>query len=577
MGHLINPISFRLGKSRQWNSVWFADPTSVIYSSLVKSDWVLFLFFRRFFDSKLFFYNGYIFSHVKVIREGAKICCTVYFYDGGFIEKSETLTKFLLSRKNQRIFLQNISTFTLLNFLRTFKFSFLSTSSSFSFNQFLLFYFSLNRKRAYLKFKINFKKYQFQKYLKLVIKNLVKIFMLSLFKFFLLKFKFDEKLIYIFKYLVLIKSDLFYIVKLSMFLNQPSFFSFRFIKIFFHKILFYFRSFLNFLKFLSIEFNMISLLIKQFAVVFLITLYKLFSINKLSKIIQHKSFSHSFSMLKFYIYKRVILLRSFLKSGVSNFLYLNRYFTHYLPEYFFVFSQFQPNFGAAAYIYLSRVFGKKFSENMVIFWKMLDYENVTAQIVANYMTIRLRQRFQLREVLMPILRSLILHPTVLGFRITCAGRFTKKEIAVYDLRTFSSVPFSGVLKRLDYGFSEVVLKYSICGIKVWLHKRMRVVDFNLPKKYNYEHFGDLFSLLSNFNSSDLISHKPSIFESKYLAKYLKFYKLKAKNVSKLSKKHLLNFMLYRYIKPQFFSAWSSKLFKPNSDFFRRKLVRSQKK
>jgi hypothetical protein len=577
MGHLINPISFRLGKSRQWNSVWFADPTSVVYSSLVKSDWVLFLFFRRFFDSKLFFYNGYIFSHVKVIREGAKICCTVYFYDGGFIEKSETLTKFLLSRKNQRVFLQNISAFTVLNFLRIFKFSYLSASSSFSFNQFLLFYFFLHRKKSFLKFKLNTKKYQLQKQLKFLLKNLVKFFLLSLFKFFSLKIKYNEKLSYFFKYMILTKNDFFYMLKLLNLLNQSSFFSFRFIKILFQKILFYFHTFITFLKFLLIEFTLISSLLKQFAIVFFITLHKFFSINKALKVIQHKSFIHSFNMLKFYIYKRVILLRSFLKSGIGNFLYLNRYFTHFLPEYFFVFSQFQPNFGLAAYIYLSRVFGKKFSDNMVIFWKMLDYENVTAQIVANYMTIRLRQRFQLREVLMPILRSLILHPTVLGFRITCAGRFTKKEIAVYDLRTFSSVPFSGVLKRLDYGFSEVVLKYSICGIKVWLHKRMRIVDFNLPKRNNYEHFGDLFNLLYNFNGPALIPRQPSIFESKYLSKYLKFYKLKVKNVSKLSKKHLLNFMLYRYIKPQFFSAWSSTLFKPNSDFFRRKLVRFHKK
>lgn len=580
MGHLINPISFRLGKSRQWNSVWFADPTSVLYSSLVKSDWVLFLFFRRFFDSKLFFYNGYIFSHVKVIREGTKICCTVYFYDGGFIEKSETLTKFLLSRKNQRNFLRNIATFSLLNFLRVFKFSYLSSNSSFFFNQFILFYFFLQRKNKFFKYKINMKKYFLKKQLIFLFNKLVHILFLLIKGFLLNSDNSSQKLSIFLSFFAIAKSDFFYVLQFLNIFFKSSFFSFRFAKIFIRKLFFYFYTFIDFSKRLLLNVNCslsVFFLVRQIALNFFFVSYKFFFFSKHMKTLQYKMFVHSFVMLKLYIYKRVLLLRSFLKSGIESFLYLNRYFTHFLPQYFFIFSQFQPNFGMAAYIYLSRVFGKKFSENLVIFWKMLDYESVTAQIVANYMTIRLRQRFQLREVLMPILRSLTLHPTVLGFRITCAGRFTKKEIAVYDLRTFSSVPFSGVSKRLDYGFSEVVLKYSICGIKVWLHKRMRVVDFNLPRRYNYEHFGDLFNLLTNFRRPSSISRNPSIFESKYFAKYLNLYKLKAKKVSKLSKKHLLNFMLYRYVKPQFFTAWSSILFNPKNDFFRKKLIRFCKK
>ncbi len=71
---------------------------------------------------------------------------------------------------------------------------------------------------------------------------------------------------------------------------------------------------------------------------------------------------------------------------------------------------------------------------------------------------------------MPMLRHLSNNQYVKGFRIVCAGRFTRKEIALYDLRTYSSVPFSGVSSRLDFSLSEVVLKYSICGIKVWLNR-----------------------------------------------------------------------------------------------------------
>lgn len=104
--------------------------------------------------------------------------------------------------------------------------------------------------------------------------------------------------------------------------------------------------------------------------------------------------------------------------------------------------------------------------------KKLEVSDLNAAVLSKYLAIRLRQRFQLREALMPMLRHLSNNKYVRGFRIVCAGRFTRKEIALYDLRTYSSVPFSGVTSRLDFSLSEVVLKYSICGIKVWLHKNV---------------------------------------------------------------------------------------------------------
>jgi len=71
MGHIVNPINYRLGFSKCWNSAWFSDNT-LSYTSLMKSDWDVHLFFKRFFDLKIIVQSGYIFSHVKIIRERIK-------------------------------------------------------------------------------------------------------------------------------------------------------------------------------------------------------------------------------------------------------------------------------------------------------------------------------------------------------------------------------------------------------------------------------------------------------------------------------------------------------------------------
>lgn len=162
---------------------------------------------------------------------------------------------------------------------------------------------------------------------------------------------------------------------------------------------------------------------------------------------------------------------------------------------------------------------KKDSSKFKIILKKLEVSEVNAAIMSKYIAIRLRQRFQLKEALMPMLRHLSNNEYVRGFRIVCAGRFTRKEIALYDLRTYSSVPFSGVTSKLDFSLSEVVLKYSICGIKVWLHRYCLPqrehgfigigMNFMLPPPM-HETFAENLNFIENFR------HIPFRFEdSKY--------------------------------------------------------------
>ena len=67
MGHVINPISYRLYNIRYWNNNWFSN--NLNYSYLVNQDILLDRFFRKFLTSHLGSTAiGIIFVNLKIIR-----------------------------------------------------------------------------------------------------------------------------------------------------------------------------------------------------------------------------------------------------------------------------------------------------------------------------------------------------------------------------------------------------------------------------------------------------------------------------------------------------------------------------
>jgi ribosomal protein S3 len=74
----------------------------------------------------------------------------------------------------------------------------------------------------------------------------------------------------------------------------------------------------------------------------------------------------------------------------------------------------------------------------------------------------------MKEILKPIIKDLVSNRYVSGFKISCCGRFTKKEIATFFWKKIKKVSLSQSTSQVEYSFNEVVLKYSVCGVKVWL-------------------------------------------------------------------------------------------------------------
>jgi ribosomal protein S3 len=129
---------------------------------------------------------------------------------------------------------------------------------------------------------------------------------------------------------------------------------------------------------------------------------------------------------------------------------------------------------------------KKFSLGSFnnIFILGLSKMNVNANIISEFFFIRLTQYYTIWEVLKNInflFRSLMRkRHLVKGYKITCSGRFSRKQRTTYTWKSFGSLAFSTVKSKLDYSYRTIALKYSSCTIKVWIRlgkKKKKVVDF----------------------------------------------------------------------------------------------------
>lgn len=85
--------------------------------------------------------------------------------------------------------------------------------------------------------------------------------------------------------------------------------------------------------------------------------------------------------------------------------------------------------------------------------------------------IRLTQKYSLGEVLNKFVIYLDKQPNLIGYRITCHGRFTRRQRASHKMVKSSLKykdrlllnTFTGIV---DYAYVEEPLKYGMCGIRI---------------------------------------------------------------------------------------------------------------
>jgi hypothetical protein len=102
-----------------------------------------------------------------------------------------------------------------------------------------------------------------------------------------------------------------------------------------------------------------------------------------------------------------------------------------------------------------------------------SFKLLNPQFIARFIAKRLSYGIPLRRVLQPIVTDLnksIKKSSQLlsGFRIKCSGRFSRAQMASVTVERAGSLSISSMRNLVSMGYSTAFLRYGACGIKVWI-------------------------------------------------------------------------------------------------------------
>ncbi len=99
----------------------------------------------------------------------------------------------------------------------------------------------------------------------------------------------------------------------------------------------------------------------------------------------------------------------------------------------------------------------------------LDRPNLSAQIVAQQMSLELEKRMPFRRVMKQAINR-VERAGALGVRIIVKGRLNGAEIARSEMLTSGKVPLHTLRADIDYARVAARTTYGTIGIRVWIYK-----------------------------------------------------------------------------------------------------------
>lgn len=129
------------------------------------------------------------------------------------------------------------------------------------------------------------------------------------------------------------------------------------------------------------------------------------------------------------------------------------------------------NFWKSIIYFLSFFLRRQFQQKLILQICKINFIGVNLNVIGSYIVSRLKQRFKISEIIMPIMRNLKKNAGVLGFKFEFSGRFSREEIATCEVFSFGAVPLNTQKIFIDYNFFGAILKDGFCGIKIWLNKK----------------------------------------------------------------------------------------------------------
>lgn len=114
---------------------------------------------------------------------------------------------------------------------------------------------------------------------------------------------------------------------------------------------------------------------------------------------------------------------------------------------------------------LSKILPKKY---FFINFIVLKKRYFGASIASLYITNKLLNKFKLTKVVEDLNEDLIHYKQKSGVIVHCSGRFDRKERASSAIFSKGKISLTTMKNKITYHHSEVVLKYGVCGVKVWV-------------------------------------------------------------------------------------------------------------
>jgi len=447
MGHLINPISTRLGFSTFWISSWTTTQLGT-YSYYILLDSILVELISYFFyySSTVDFLSkfGFFFSHFRLIRRSLhNFCIKVFFIPNTATILSKTFVELENSERLNFAFLLGFKFLRLSKFVRTW----LKSRVSHIIERQLLFRLrtprfvrgdlTLRLKERFLFFKKMFlwtpkKKIKAVRW-GLFYKNVLNKLQQRL----LFKKKFNKNFPVVSQFATLISKSGETRRFLCKILNTTK----RLIfgnKYFTH--LFVPKDLSGFGKILTKIHHTFPLRISKKPKALVISKLKIFKQRFLASV--------AFSRLR-----RTSL-------ALSLFNYLSLLYSGFVTE-------------SLNLLPLSKKFFKNTVKASVTFSLLSKFKLLNPQFLARFIAKRLTYGMPLRRVLKPIVIDLtrsVENPSQMlcGFRIKCAGRFNRAQMASVSVERMGNLSLSSMQSLVSLGYSTAFLRYGACGIKVWV-------------------------------------------------------------------------------------------------------------
>ena len=434
MGHLVNPVGFRVGYFSNWADLW-STSNNLVYAELLQNT----LSYRRvmgfFFENFITDRHSILYSHFTVESVGfSRLNLKMYFYDGIVEQKMSHLAKQLQrfkwrKAKSHRRLLRR---FRKIKPIRRLRVSFLR----------LWRYYDYLLARQIIFF--------FLYFLNLGRKNMTRASQTNVLRYF---------------YYV-VAEEWFKVLK-----KDPSVSVFAFIK--------------YYLKMLAIKgFDTDSSMSDRLHFTGLKSNFAVF-LKALDEALFFWSRRQNFFSLA--LFKKKIYLKRHFKKFIKVFNKIDRFCSQFFIAFYrmYLLSFRQSKFFRFMLFILNPIFSSLgFLPTKVEFFG-IDNNSVAAMFLARYIARKVEMRFQIRELFTPVgkeMRFLIKHtPSVLGYKLQFVGRLTRRGKVRTTWRLGGSIPTSKMEAQIEHAFYLGILRNGICCVRVWLYRHKSFGNYN----YNY--------------------------------------------------------------------------------------------